>query len=99
MTAPAKPVEMTIGPAPCPTCGDSCTLVGIGSASGRPRYYCLKCGPWTGKNPAAATAGRKGGLASANGLTNKEKSERAQTASDKCWRDDKLSHNVKPGKT
>ena len=91
--------ERTIGPAPCPTCGDSCTLVGIGSASGRPRYYCLKCGPWTGKNQAAAAAGRKGGLESSKGLTNKEKSDRAKAASDKYWRDEKLSKNVKPAKT
>ena len=97
MNSPAKTDESANGTAPCPSCGKSGELTGIGSASGRPHYRCRKCGPWVGKNPQAAAAGRLGGLARANALNEKEKSDIAQDAADKRWRDEKLSKNFKPG--
>ena len=62
----------------CGVCHVSMDVIGIGSASGRLRYHCSKCGveQW-GKNPAAMALGSLGGKARAAALTSEQRREQA----------------------
>ena len=65
----------------CVKCSVPMDIVGVGTASGRLKYHCSKCGveQW-GKNLAAMTLGSLGGKARAQALTPEKRQEIAEKA-------------------
>ncbi len=71
----------------CEKCSVPMDVIGVGSASGRLKYHCLKCGvEYWGKNLAAMQLGALGGKARAESLSSEERSDQARKAVETRWR-------------
>lgn len=65
----------------CKECGVFAKILGYGSASARPRWYCEGCGrEWWGKYPLAQALARKAAVALNASRTPEERTEAARNA-------------------